>query len=233
MKKLSIILLISFLAVFFVVGSATAIPTLWIGTSTDAGDFFIIEDQGLGDINAALGAVTFSGSVDNFSVNVTTGITKPVIGSPGEPRMDLNSVNVSNGDGTLAIWWSDNDFTLGGPLSFESLIGGTTDGSVEAWTLLDQGNGISYPLNQVWTDLLYNNTFSAGAFSDQAAVSFDPATPYGLTLVTLITHSGQGQITSFDFEVNAAVPEPASMLMLGFGLIGLAGVARKKFFEKV
>jgi hypothetical protein len=34
------------------------------------------------------------------------------------------------------------------------------------------------------------------------------------------------------FRVETAVPEPGSMLLLGMGLIGLTGIAGKKFAKK-
>jgi hypothetical protein len=54
-------------------------------------------------------------------------------------------------------------------------------------------------------------------------VPYDTMTPYG--------NLWQGEVEDWFITVSP-VPEPATMLLLGFGLIGIAGASRKKLFKK-
>jgi len=93
------------------------------------GQGVVITDNGAGDTSASSGVITFNGSVGSFIVNVTTGLSKPLIGGTNNyAELDLNSVNVRvSGPGSLRITLEDGGYTLGpdGPLSVGSLVGGT------------------------------------------------------------------------------------------------------------
>ncbi len=191
-----------------------------------------ITDNGIGDISPLQGAVTFNGALGDFILNVTTGLSKPLLGTPAFPHLDLNSVNVNSfSGGTLTIRLTDTGFIGNLPtVNFASLIGGTTFGNVSYSTYIAQGN------NPFATDTLISNMgpYGSGSFSGGQSNTISlPSGPYTLTLVAQITHSGAFQSTSFDAVLK--VPEPSSMFLFVAGIIGFGMVcfARRRGYASL
>ncbi len=162
------------------------------------------------------GHITYIGSLDSWLINVVTGLSVPMLGEEDAPEMDLASLNVSGGSGTLTITLFD---TFNTPLhtgisGFHTMWGGTTGGSVTLDTII---NGTTYA------------SFSAtgGSFSDAQDILIDPGSPYTMGFNATINHNSGAQVTSFDANI-APVPEPATIILMGSGLIGLGGWVRRR-----
>jgi len=185
-----------------------------IGSATSIGNT-TVSDSGIG----ADGLIFFNGGVGNFTVNVVTGVSDPLLG-PGQ--IDLNSINVTGGNGALRIKLTDTDYTGTVP-AYTANYGGTTSGSVDFDFLHDSGN-----TEFGGTSFFDPALASGGAFSGSSSNAVNPGSPYSLTIEALISHTiGAGQISSFDAHL-VPVPVPAAVWLFGSGLLGMVGIARRR-----
>jgi hypothetical protein len=176
-----------------------------------------ITDGGVGDSNPFAGAITFIGSVGSYFLNVSTGVSKPVLGSAANPHMDLASLNMS-GSGMLTIEHTDTDFVGTGPFAMH--IGGTTNGSVSYAAYFDSTNA-AFGTGSAIDSL---GPFGGPAFAGSGGGGNAVITPYSLTQVVTLTHTGFG-ISSFDAEL---IPEPATLALFGLGLIGVGAATSRR-----
>lgn len=106
----------------------------------------------------------------------------------------------------FAKWFSD---------PFDGISGGDIDMGTDVPTIWKQ----NLTLNNAWTSFSITDVVIPQDF-DVLAVAFI----FGGT-------TGFRGVDNIEFSANP-VPEPATMLLLGSGLVGLAGFGRKKFFKK-
>jgi hypothetical protein len=163
------------------------------------------------------GVVVFNGAIGTWTINVTTGISKPNL---GPATMDLNSVNVTNSSGgTLTIDLSDDGFV--GPHSGHVLgVGGTTSGSVSFMAAGGNSNTL-FDLSNASSVLNFNSSPYAGT----ALLPSGGNDPYSLTIRAVITHTGAGA-TSFNAELEP-VPAPAGLILAATAL-PFVGLLRRR-----
>lgn len=207
--------------------SAQAYATATLKLSS-GGDTVEISDNGSLDFDSDSGDVTWLGTVGNFEVEIVIGLTKPKLGTATSPQLHLDSLTVTNADGsgaggTLEMWFSEIDYqSIGTPLWYNNFGGGGTDGSASFAAYLDDSN----TLYGTGTTLASFGAFGGGfGFSDSTQASTSGS--YSLTQYASITHGdGTDLSTSFDFFTD--VPAPATLLLIGAGLLGLSVVRRRR-----
>ena len=202
--------------------AAHAVPTL--SFSVDGGYAITCADGAACDINANAGVVTVNQSLGDLSVNVTTGLSKPILAGGG-PLMDLNTVNVQvmGGAHTLQIKFSDTGFdNYGGRITAN--YGGTLSGtgaSLQYAAYFDAGNALFGE-----GTLIGSVNYGAGAFSGYADGGWSPNGPYSVAEILTLTTGGGATVFSGDFAVN--VPEPGTLALIGLALVGFAAAYRRR-----
>ena len=225
MKTLRFLVISAMVGVALLLGiqSTSHALTLWFDDFSSP--MFSVADGSAQDSNNLPGVVTFIGSIGTWTINVTTGVSKPQIGDAANPQLDLNSVNVTTeAAGHLRFAVVDSGFT--GPISggvagpFDFGVGGTTQGTIFFDIFGDATNAENFG----GVTFATSGPFSGPpvAFSGLASGSFAAGPgPFALGIIADVTHTGAAS-TSFDAALQGGkVPEPMSLILLGGGLAGV------------
>jgi len=215
-----------------------ASTTAWAGTNLglqltasapDPGSATIL-DNGMGDLNPALGQITFIGGVGGWTSNVTSGF-----GPPFEnlmPLLDISSFNASVGAGAgpLTVLLSVTGLTSPtGLQTFLNSFGGTNSAAgtivtTQAW--LSNTNVAFCASSSCGVAIMPSLVLSGAAFSGLSSGSaLIGSGPYAITLEVTINTGGAADNTSFDDSL--ALPEPAALSLLGSGLLGFGMAFRR------
>jgi hypothetical protein len=217
-------------ALVVLLGMTIPLHALTIISVSDGSSTVSVTDGGVGDLSSNTGEVAGFFSVGVWNISFNSGVTKPAQGTATNPIMDLHVVAHSNAvSGTdpfsnmLTVTFLDTDFMAPVPGgAFMLGVGGTSSGMVDYSAFVDDlnvmalGSAINVLIGALPTQVGAGYGTGLMAFPDPVGVTG----LFSLSQVIKITHDGFG-IMSTSADAKLITPEPGTVLLLGFGLLGL------------
>ena len=234
MRKGKVLVLVAMVCTALAGASTKAQATAILALQEDAGPITVVAS------GASLSPLVFSGVFGDFSVTTdgsssVNGVSSAIFNST------VAVANLSGGTHTLTLYAASQDYTLplGPGLTASSGEGGSfinTSLNVVFRAFADAGNSIALtPITasftngpQVGVGGGIPGTFDTG---EVAGLFTRGAGNFSLLVVSALTINGGGTVNFSSHEVVTNAPEPATVSMLGLGLVGLA-LARYRYAKR-
>jgi len=199
-------------------------------------------DNGQPNDDTTAWTINFGYAVSNsFGLNndsTITGFQYEIWAIPGDKQLSVDWTISSQQGGAGAVFGSGTA-TVGGNGLQGTLASQFVSSNAYGYEIdLETVTGLSMPVNKSGSPTDYWLTLQNATDSQLAPVYWDEnsgegcggADGHGLYCSSLAWSDSAGTIPSEAFTVNGQTPEPSSFLLLGSGILGLAGLVRKRFF---